>query len=298
MNLLNKVNLSQVLFFDIETATESENLPDSKIKIAKNKWKKDEYDELNKEYQESGALYPEFAKIICVVLAYYKDGDIVYKSIEGEETNIINEFYRIVNDYILCGFNISKFDLPFIRLRAMVHGIQIPENLNDMGLRPWDVGLSPNSKIRLLDLLDLIKGLFPFYFSLESVCGMLGLGSPKEEIKGAEVSKAYHDGRISEIIEYCKRDVKATIEVLLRLRGQELVNKPIIQSIIETKTITLEQLEAIKPFYNSLQDDEKIKVQEIILACLINKGEGDFFIGKDDAATISYKEELVKNLDK
>jgi predicted PolB exonuclease-like 3'-5' exonuclease len=46
---------------------------------------------------------------------------------------------------------------------------------------------------------------------------VLDVASPKDKMDGSEVNKAYWDGRLEEIKDYCEKDLVATARVLLRL---------------------------------------------------------------------------------
>lgn len=298
MNLIKKIPLNRLLFFDIETSTQHKQMPEELYRICSKKFKEEDHFAVQNHYFEEGALFPELAKIICIVMAYYHDGEIKTKVLEGDEKEIIENFYKIASGYILAGHNVKGFDLPFIRLRAMVHGIDVPETIDDRGLKPWDVGLEPNAKVKILDTQDLLKGLYSYYMSLDVLCYMLGIPSPKETIEGKDINWYYWKGDLPRIIEYCTRDVHSVIQIVMKLRGEEIVNKPLLLEIFESKCITLEQINKIKPFYMSLSDEDKAKVQEIILASVIDKGDPNFGIGKDKDDVIQYKKDLVSELDK
>ena len=51
---------------------------------------------------------------------------------------MIEKLFVYLDNFILTGFNILSFDLPFITLRAMHHGIEVPPILKTFGLKPWE----------------------------------------------------------------------------------------------------------------------------------------------------------------
>ena len=54
--------------------------------------------------------------------------------------------------------------------------------------------------------------------TLHAACVAFGIPSPKSaEMHGYAVPRAYREGRLSEIAEYCRRDVEATAELFRRL---------------------------------------------------------------------------------
>jgi predicted PolB exonuclease-like 3'-5' exonuclease len=106
-----------------------------------------------------------------------------------------------------CGHNIKNFDLPFIIKRAMHHGIAIPNRLKAYGKKPWDLE-------HFIDLFDAYKYLsFSGKGSLDLICNFLNIPTPKQGIDGSQVQEYHDEGKDAEILEYCKRDVEATIAV-------------------------------------------------------------------------------------
>jgi predicted PolB exonuclease-like 3'-5' exonuclease len=53
--------------------------------------------------------------------------------------------------------------------------------------------------------------------SLDKLCLALSIPSPKGDMDGSMVNQAVKDGRLLEVVEYCKRDVIATREVYRRM---------------------------------------------------------------------------------
>jgi hypothetical protein len=55
---------------------------------------------------------------------------------------------------------------------------------------------------------------------------VLGIPSPKDDIDGSEIYRVfYEDNDIERIISYCEKDTLAVAQILLRLRGDDLLNK-------------------------------------------------------------------------
>ena len=117
----------------------------------------------------------------------------------------------------MCGHNVKEFDFPFIARRMLIHGIKIPDKLNLMGKKPWEV---PH-----LDTLELWKfGDYKHFTSLKLLTKVLGVPSPKDDIDGSEVAKVfYKDKDIDRIATYCEKDVIAVAQVFLRFRREELL---------------------------------------------------------------------------
>ena len=70
------------------------------------------------------------------------------------------------------------------------------------------------------DLMDVLSffGASRDRFSLDYWCRRFDIESPKGSIDGSQVARAYRDGRIEDIGEYCLRDVRATAELFRRVR--------------------------------------------------------------------------------
>jgi len=126
----------------------------------------------------------------------------------------------------LAGFSSNNFDIPYILVRLLANGIfEIPSLLDESTAKPWE-----KVNIDIKEIARLGRYSSP---SLLGLCTVLGVPSPKEEISGKDVSKAFFDGRIEEIKDYCERDVAATANCLLRLQGKELLE---MESVVMEKS--------------------------------------------------------------
>ena len=55
-------------------------------------------------------------------------------------------------------------------------------------------------------------------YSLDYWCRRFDVESPKGSIDGSQVGRAYREGRLDEIGEYCLRDVRATAELYSKIQ--------------------------------------------------------------------------------
>jgi hypothetical protein len=55
-------------------------------------------------------------------------------------------------------------------------------------------------------------------YSLDFWCRRFDVESPKGSIDGSQIARAYREGRIEEIGEYCLRDVRATASLYARIQ--------------------------------------------------------------------------------
>jgi hypothetical protein len=69
------------------------------------------------------------------------------------------------------------------------------------------------------DLFDVLtfQGTMRDRYSLDYWCRRFDVQSPKGSIDGSQVGRAYREGRIEDIGEYCLRDVRATGELYTKL---------------------------------------------------------------------------------
>ncbi|MBP9792693.1 MAG: 3'-5' exonuclease [Flavobacterium sp.] len=229
--MLDKIQLENILFLDIETVPEFENYSDLNTTTQDLFSSKTQYqrkDDLTpEEFYERAGIWAEFGKIICISVGYFTfKNDIRHfrvTSFFGEETKILKDFSNVVDNHfgqpqhMLCGHNAKEFDFPFIARRMIINNIQIPQKLNLFGKKPWEV---PH-----LDTMELWKfGDYKTFTSLKLLTSVLGIPSPKDDIDGSEVAKVYYEEKnIDRIITYCEKDVIAVAQILLRFRRQELL---------------------------------------------------------------------------
>ncbi len=230
--MISKLNIENILFLDIETVPETETFTElDEIKqelweIKSRYQRQDEY--TAEEFYDRAGIWAEFGKIICISVGYFKlDGDIRrfrVTSFYGDEITLLKEFKNLVithfssSNHLLCAHNGKEFDFPYIARRMIIHGIELPYKLNLFGKKPWEV---PH-----LDTLELWKfGDYKTFTSLKLLTNVLGIPSPKDDIDGSDVYQVYYkENSIDRIIEYCEKDTIAVAQILLRLRGDDLLH--------------------------------------------------------------------------
>ena len=229
--MLNKINLENILFLDIETVPEHQNYSDLKkdkqdLWEAKSQYQRKE-DISAEEFYERAGIWAEFGKIICISVGYFTfQGDkrnFRVTSFYSDEVTILKNFKNLLISHfsqakhLLCAHNGKEFDFPYIARRMIIHGIQLPYKLNLFGKKPWEV---PH-----LDTLELWKfGDFKNYTSLKLLAHVLNIPSPKDDIDGSEVYRVYYeDNDIDRIIKYCEKDTVTVAQIFLKLRGEEIL---------------------------------------------------------------------------
>lgn len=229
--MLSKLNLENILFLDIETVPQTHyfsDLDDTSQQLweVKSQYQRDEETSAEDFYPRAG-IWAEFGKIICISVGYFKNhGDkrtFRVTSFHGDELKILQDFKNLIvshfsqANHLLCAHNGKEFDFPYIARRMIIHGMDLPYKLNLFGKKPWEV---PH-----LDTLELWKfGDYKTYTSLKLLTHVLGIPSPKDDIDGSQVYDVFYEKNdLDRIIVYCEKDTVAVAQILLRLRGEDLL---------------------------------------------------------------------------
>jgi hypothetical protein len=227
--------IEKFLFFDIETAGQSENLSDISPRL-KNLWTDRATflrDHLSSKYPdnlgksdedlfiEKAALQAEFGRIVCISFGKVKfneEGEPIAQivSYTGTEDEILSQSLKLINGLSksgikLIGHNIKRFDVPFICKRAFITGYDIPQILQVWDKKPWETALVDTSELWSFGAWQ--EG----FTSLDLLSAVLGVPSPKSDMKGSEVHSNFYSGNIEKIKEYCQRDVIALIQIIIKL---------------------------------------------------------------------------------
>lgn len=230
--MITKLNLENILFLDIETVAETQHFSDldttkQELWEAKSRYQRKEEFTAEEFYDRAG-IWAEFGKIICISVGYFAlQNDIRtfrVTSFYGDEVQLLKDFKNLLTSHfsqakhLLCAHNGKEFDFPYIARRMIIHNIELPYKLNLFGKKPWEV---PH-----LDTLELWKfGDYKNYTSLKLLTNVLGIPSPKDDIDGSEVYSVYYETNdISRIVDYCEKDTIAVAQILLRLRGDDLLD--------------------------------------------------------------------------
>lgn len=131
--------------------------------------------------------------------------------LRGSEAELLEAFWDIVrkNHGRMVSYNGRGYDGPVLMVRSAQLGIRPTVNL--VGYR-YDIADHT-------DLMDVFtfQGASRDRFSLDYWCRRFDIESPKGSIDGSQVGRAYREGRIEDIGEYCLRDVRATAGLFRKL---------------------------------------------------------------------------------
>jgi 3'-5' exonuclease len=156
---------------------------------------------------------------VCVIGWAVDDGEVKTMQSVNNEATLLDAFGEAMNqainynelfDTVVCGHNVSAFDLRFLMQRYMVHGIKPPQLIKRAAeAKPWETQKVFDTMVQWAGVGNRV--------SLEKLCLAFGIESPKGEIDGSNVAQAVADGRIDEVAAYCKRDVEATRAIYKRM---------------------------------------------------------------------------------
>lgn len=268
--MIKEETLKKLIYIDIETVSEYPNfsdLPENMKKCWMKKHDKPENAEIGMDilYRAKAALYPEFAKIVCISVGIFKitksqqpfsnfltfsffdsfGSSVLFPDPEKEhsvdisnENYLLSKFFEFIKKrepVMLCGHNIKSFDIPFITKRAIIHGLTPPSALDNAGKKPWEL-------THLVDSMEVwSQGVFGQNISLDLLCNVLNIKSPKSDISGENIGPLYHSINkeannkvlMEGIVNYCEGDVIAVMQVMRKISGLGLYPT----ANIESKTI-------------------------------------------------------------
>lgn len=226
--MLKHINLSNLLFLDIETVPfcpEYDQLDDNIKKLWDRKAgfiKKSDDDTPETLYKRAG-IYAEFGKIICISVGFINNNKFRIKSFFSDnEREILLEFINLLkkfdnNKLILCAHNGKEFDFPYIARRILINGAGLPDILDISGKKPWEVSH--------LDTMELWKfGDFKSYTSLDLLATVFNIPTPKDDIDGSKVGEVYWKEKdLERIVKYCQKDVLTIAQLFLKYQGKPLI---------------------------------------------------------------------------
>jgi len=171
-------------------------------------------------FKKRAALVPEFAKIVCVSMAFVTDnGDVRKHTFSSEnEKELLIQVRNLLDrcnklDFYMCGHNLKNFDIPMLAKRTIINGILPSKMLPSYDTKPWEV--------KAIDTKEIWQyGAYSSIGSLDLVCSTMGIPTPKDgEITGDKVHSEYWDNQNLEgISKYCEKDVDVLVEFIKKLK--------------------------------------------------------------------------------
>ena len=207
------------LFLDIETLPASED-DHKKLRMLFDKkhdeFEQEKFDEFLQKTNFDGA----FGRILCIGYAVDDDSPQNFYN-ENNEKKTLQEFWDLVNalstsprntqypDYglLFVGHNVMDFDLRFIYQRSIV-----------LGVKPaYEISFARYRNYPIFDTMKEWTKWSNIGVGMEFLAIALGIPSPKDGIDGSQVAEFYKNGKINDILEYCKRDVATTRDVYKKM---------------------------------------------------------------------------------
>lgn len=197
------------MFFDIETIPAHEDNHGVLREIYENKKSIQEKD--FEKYLAQTSFDGGFGRIACI--SYAMNSGAV-RTLFGQEYQILQDFWKIAKNIdLFIGFNVIDFDLRFIYQRSIVLGVKPTVELTFARYR--------NNPI--YDIMhEWKKWNMNASISLDTLAKILSLPTSKGgAIEGKDVAKAFIDGRIKEIREYCEKDVELTRNIYKKMTFED-----------------------------------------------------------------------------
>ena len=172
-------------------------------------------------FKRRAALVPEFAKIVCVSMAFVLDnGEIKKQTFAGDDEkevllqvrNLLDRCQKL--DFYLCGHNLKNFDIPMMAKRMIINGIMPSKLLPSYDTKPWEV--------KAIDTKEIWQyGAYSSIGSLDLMCACMNIPTPKDgEVTGDKVHSAYwEEQKLKEISEYCEKDVIVLVDAIKKLKA-------------------------------------------------------------------------------
>jgi DNA polymerase elongation subunit (family B) len=233
--------LRDILFLDIETVSCVDHYSklDDRLKV---QWarkasffKRDSNQTDEDLFHEKSGIYAEFGKIVAIAVGKYTDngnGVIGLRTkcyVSHNEKELLLSFKTMLEKLDgttrLCAHNGKEFDFPYISRRMLVNGIGLPFALDYAGKKPWEV---PH-----LDTMELWKfGDYKHYTSLDLLAAIFNIPTSKGLMDGSQVNGVYYkESDLKKIADYCVGDVVVIAQLMLKMKGMELMEqKEIIYS--------------------------------------------------------------------
>jgi 3'-5' exonuclease len=221
------------LVFDIETVGESWNDLDTTTQGMLTRWTDRSVTDPQaresalRDIREGLGFSPLTGRIVAIGLydVERKRGVVYYDSELDTEDSVYNQFIlrprneaQMLIDFwdgareydTFVTFNGRCFDIPFLNLRSVVHGIRPSRDLMEGRY------LSQQRTTRHIDLQDQLTfyGAMQRKPSLHLFCRAFGILSPKGEgVTGDDISELFYEKKFRDIAQYNVGDVVATAEL-------------------------------------------------------------------------------------
>ena len=237
--MYNKDSITKLAFFDLETASGYDSLNTLQVENPRmaDLWSKrceylrskfEENKELTDEelYENKAALHSEFNRIVCASFGRMTfingNPEMIIKSYnspsEIDNLNGISQVFTKFDSFKFCGHNIKRFDVPVMCKRLIINGLELPKYLRIHNMKPWEMPFVDTSELWSFGAWQ--EG----FASLDLLSTSLGIDSPKDDIKGEDVTEVFwKEENYDRIKEYCEKDVYTLAQIILKLSNLPLL---------------------------------------------------------------------------
>ena len=305
---LKNVNKEDVLFFTIDTTTNSKDIVvDSKeyeLFKAKMEASNESFDEegLNTLYKDKAPLKLMYGRISTISIGFSKGKDFRIKTLKGSEEEILRQFADVTSKFgLICGWNTLGFSLPTIVANSNKYFDvveEFPDAFNPSGKKPWNL-------TSVIDVSDIVKGTYWGAPTLEEACYFYGIET--NLLNGADISKYFWNGREDEVYEnsenklvalyklfnYVRWD-KEEINVVRANEETKISGEDILRMIANTNSFTPKMKQTL---YEHLSEKKLTKKDKDNLFTIIRGAwvQTDFInMNQDSKKLILEKEEEIK----
>ena len=216
---LKNVNKEDVLFFTIDTTTNSKELESGSKEYelfkAKMEASEESFDEkgLNTLWEDKAPLKLMFSRISTISIGFSKGEDFRVKTLKGSEEEILRQFADVASKFgLICGWNALGFSLPTIVANSNKYFDVVEEfsdAFNPSGKKPWNLS-------SVIDLSEVVKGTYWGAPTLEESCHFYGIET--NLLDGADVSKYFWNGKEKDVYENSKNKLVALYELFNAVR--------------------------------------------------------------------------------
>lgn len=305
---IQKINIEDCLFYDAEFVSANED-----IAIDNQEYDLWQYRNRNKEtgefleptklkelYKQKAALTLGFNRIVTIGVGYVKDGQVRIKALQGTESEILQEFAKITNHFkYFVSYNGINFDAPsIVALSNKYFSVAdlISEGFNPSQKKPWELK-------QHVDLIEVIRASYYQNLSFELACYMYDIPSPKQGLRGSEVTKTYYSKGIEPILDYVAGDIFALVNLFQAVRWEprfedyvdsteSLKPKSVVEQLFQSKELNAGTKEELQKLLQKKKISKKDKeVLKDILFSLIIRSDFDV---KDSKEEIQRKQEEVE----
>lgn len=209
------IPIDNLLIVDIETVPINANYEDLSATMKKG-WKL-----APEEYAAKASFHPEYAKIVCV--SFKTTGHIV-SFCGDDESDILMKTRGVMNNAYkagmqLAGFNIDRFDIPFVFKRSYISGVMPSAMVMYWDKKPWE--------IKTYDLMKMwSNGSWDQTVSLAVLAECIGVKSGKSDVDGSAVRSMYESGDFERIKSYCESDVMLVSECFSKIMSAATEPEP------------------------------------------------------------------------